>query len=289
MSLQLQVETTNVCDAACVFCPYPVMQRPKGTMPMDLFRKIVDEAATIPAIERLTLTGLGETLLDRFLVERIRYARQVLPNGVAIDLYTNGSMLRPKTTDALIDAGLDVLYVSLNATNAEKRKEIMALDDFDRVVGYIQYAHAAFEAKAEREGLTGPNRQRWRCIVKGVASKDLMEVGEHEQFQEQWGGDWNKGGAAYLHLEGNWAGAMGAKMRTTPRGACHRALQQIMVLRTGEVSLCCFDSEGAVILGDLRTQTLREVYNGQPALGIREAHMEGRRSELALCRTCTAI
>jgi hypothetical protein len=181
-----------------------------------------------------------------------------------------------------------VLYVSLNATSREKRAEIMKLDDYDQVVEYTTYAIAAFDARARTLGL-GADRKRLRVIVKGIASKDLMEVGEHEQFQEAWGGDWNTGGAAYLHLEGNWAGSTGQKMRTRPRNACSRALSQIMVLWDGRVSLCCFDAEGAVILGDLNHDTLRTIYGGQPALGIREAHMEGRRGELALCSTCTAI
>lgn len=290
MSIQLQIETTNVCQADCCFCPYSVMQRPKGTMDLALSKRLLDEAATIPAVELVTFTGLGETLLDRHLVERVRYARRVLPPGVKIDLYTNGSLLRPKTTDALIEAGLDVLYVSLNAMSAEKRREIMHLDDFDTVVGYTHYAIDAFERTARAEGLGPPmHRNRRRVIVKGIASKDLMEVGEHEAFQDAWGGDHVKGGSAYLHLEGNWAGSVGAAMRTKPRAACHRALTQIMVLWDGRVSLCCFDAEGAVILGDTNTQTLREIYASPKALGIREAHVNGRRGELELCRTCTAI
>lgn len=289
MSLQLQIETTNVCQAACCFCPYPTMQRAKGCMSLPLFRKIVDEAATIPLIERLTLTGLGETLLDRHLIERIRYARRVLPAGVAIDLYTNGNLLRPKTTDALIDAGLDVLYVSLNATTPEQRKEIMQLDDYATVVEYVQYAVTAFQAKAEREGLSSSTRERWRVIVKAIGSKDLMEIGDNETFQAQWAGDWKTGGAAYLHLEGNWAGATGQKMRTVPRQACHRALTQIMVLWDGRVATCCFDGEGERIFGDLNRQNIREIYNGADALGFRQAHADGKRGELHLCRTCTGI
>jgi len=289
MSLQLQIETTNVCMADCVFCPYGTMQRKKGTMALDLYKRLIDEAATIPQIERITLTGLGETLLDRHLVSRIAYTRQVLGPTIGIDIYTNGNLLRPATTDALIDAGLDVLYVSLNAATPEKRQEIMHLDDYAQVVGYVQYAVQAFQRKAEAEGQPSLTRERWRVIVKAIGSKDLMEVGEHEQFLHQWGGEWNKGGAAYLHLEGNWAGATGMKMRTRPKAACHRALTQIMVLWDGRVSLCCFDGEGQVILGDLNHQTIREVYNGQKALGIREAHVNGKRGDLELCCTCTAI
>lgn len=277
MSLQLQLEVCNVCNADCVFCSYSKMERPKGTMPMDLYRRIIDDAATVPQIDHLTLTGLGETLLDRHLLQRLTYARRVLPKGIAIDLYTNGTFLKPKMTDDLIAAGLTTLYVSLNATHADQRRDVMRLDDWPEVEGYVQYALEATKG-------TGT-----RLIVKGIASKDLMEVGDHEAFLDRWGGDWQKGGAVYLHLEGNWAGAMGAKMRTKPKSACHRAFGQIMVLWDGRVSLCCFDGFGEVILGDLRTQTIREIYNGDQALGIRTAHHEGRRGDLFLCGTCTAI
>jgi radical SAM protein with 4Fe4S-binding SPASM domain len=78
-------------------------------------------------------------------------------------------------------------------------------------------------------------------------------------------------------------------VRRVPRTPCRRAMNQIMVLWDGRVSLCCFDAEGAVILGDLNHQSLRDVYNGTIALGIRQAHHEGRRGELALCKDCTAI
>lgn len=288
MSIQLQLETTNTCSYNCVFCPHEKMQRPLGTMSMELYRRIIAEAATIPSIEMVTLTGLGETLQDRFIVERIRHARRTLPAGVKIDMYTAGGLLRPATTDALLDAGLDVLYVSLNATSREKRLEIMRVDDYEKVVPYVQYAVQAFDRAAEARGLVGsPNRPR--VIVKGIASKDLMEVGEHEQFQEAWGGDWEKGGAAYLHLEGNWAGSMGQAMRTVPRSACRRALSQIMVLWDGKVVTCCFDAEGERVFGDLNRQTLREIYSDPEAVAFREAHVNGRRSELDLCRTCTAI
>ena len=277
MSLQLQIECTNVCNADCVFCPYGKMQRAKGTMPMPLFRKIVDEAATIPLISHITITGLGEPLLDRHLLERLRYIRAKLPH-ILLDMYTNGTYLRKKVVDDLIDVGLSVLYISLNGVDAQKRREIMKVDDYDEVVEYIKYAKAATAG-------TGT-----RVLVKGIVSKDLMEAGDQETFANQWGGRYSPESkqGAYLHLEGNWAGKVWP-MRVTPTQACSRALSQIMVLQDGRVSLCCFDSEGEMVLGDLNHQSLREIYGGPLALGIREAHNDGRRSEIALCKNCTGI
>ncbi len=261
-----------------VFCPYPVMKRQKGTMRMELFRKIIDEAVSLPLIDAITFTGLGETLLDKFLIERIQYTRAAMP-AIPIDIYTNGTYLTREKAEALRDAGLSLLYVSLNAVNKEKRQQIMFPDqpgyyDFDDVCDTLDYII--------------PRAGKMRVIVKGIVSKDLMEGGDSEAFRQRWNGPTTEDGNAFLHLEGNWAGAQWP-MRVKPVTSCSRALGQIMVLQDGRVSLCCFDNEGDVILGDLNTQTIREVYNGDKALNIRLAHVEGRRGELQLCRTCTAI
>lgn len=242
-------------------------------MKMELFKSLIDQATDIPLIDHITITGLGEPFLDKHLVERLQYVRKKMP-GVLLDVYTNGGYLTEDNIKAVRDAGLSVLYVSLNAANARKRREVMKLHDFDKV---REMCHKAIEMRGDM-----------KIVVKAVMAKDLMEHDELEEFMREWGGSHDNGGHAFVHFEGNWAGAM-YPVRTTPVTACVRALGEIMVLWDGRVSLCCFDGEGEVILGDLNKQTIKEVFNGPVATGIRQAHMEGRRSELKLCSTCTAI
>jgi hypothetical protein len=274
--MQLQIETIAYCNAACVFCPYPKMKRQRGQMSMELFRKIVDEGVTIDRVESVTLTGLGEPLLDKQLFDRISYIKKAAAaakHPVMVDMYTNGSFLTHETSEKLRDAGLDVLYISLNAGRADVRKTIMKVDDYDKVVAEAHYAISLGKPKV---------------LVKAVGSKDLMEGDDRHAFLEEWGGEYQNGGHAFLHLEGNWAGAMWP-MRVRPTTPCSRALDQIMVMWDGRVSLCCFDGEGEVVLGDLNRSTIREVFAGEKAVGIRQAHVDGRRGELPLCATCTAI
>lgn len=270
--IQLQLETVAYCNAACVFCPYPTMTRQRGVMPWPLFERIVEEAAGVDKITQYTLTGLGEPLLDPMLVDRIRFIRMKDPTA-RVDVFTNGSFLTREKAVELGEAGLTELFVSLNAANADKRYQVMRLDDYDKVVQQIKDAIAL---------------AKYRVTVKAVWSKDLMEADEADEFSKQWGGPTAFGGNAFVHLEGNWAGET-YKLRVKPSSCCNRALTQIMVLWDGRVSLCCFDGEGEVILGDLRAQTIREVFAGELAVGIRQAHMEGRRGELKLCKDCTAI
>lgn len=281
--MQLQIEPLNVCDAACVFCPYISMKRSHRLMSMDLFHKIIDEAAGISRLAEITLTGLGETLLDPHLDERLAYVRSKLPN-IKLDLFTNGTRLTVERYQRLKDAGLTILYVSLNAVSHKMRQQVMKLDDYEQVRAVLHQIIALRNAEG------GP-----QIVVKAVGSKDLMDHGDIEEFVEEWGGMCDtvnprtgRVGHAMVHLEGNWAGVM-YPMRIAPEKACGRALNEIMVLSDGRVSLCCFDSEGEVIFGDLNTQTIREVFAGEKAVSYRLAHSEGRRQELKLCATCTAI
>jgi hypothetical protein len=195
--------------------------------------------------------------------------------AIVIDLVTNGHFLTETLIDQLATAGLTTLSISLNAVTAAKRLAIMRVEKFDHVVAMARYA-----------------LERWtgtmQTIVKGVTAPDLMEADDYTAFLAMWGGALDAGGSAFLHAEGNWGGTI-RPMRMQPTSACVRALQQIMVLQDGRVSLCCFDAEGDVILGDLTTQTVREVFAGEKALGIRQAHAQGRRGTLPLCATCTAI
>src|ERR687897_2107073 len=71
----VQIESTNICNAKCVFCPRDEMHRPQGVMNFDLFRKIVDECADL-GITHVRVHNYGEPFIDKRLVEKVRYAKQ---------------------------------------------------------------------------------------------------------------------------------------------------------------------------------------------------------------------
>ena len=60
----VQIESTNLCNAKCVFCPRDEMHRRQGVMDMDLFTKIVDECAAL-GITHVRVHNYGEPFLDR--------------------------------------------------------------------------------------------------------------------------------------------------------------------------------------------------------------------------------
>lgn len=268
-SLQLQVETIAACNARCVFCTYPNMERKRGRMGMDVYRKVLDDARYFPKVSEISLQGLGEPLMDVNILDRVRLAREAFP-ATPISLYTNASLLTPQKADQLEEAGLTLLVVSLTGLNREQRKAAMGLDDFDGVVTALDW----ILAKKPRP---------LNVFVKLVQSRDLIDWGDPEAFVERWQGN------AFITYEGNWAGQL-YKFRGAPLvKACGRALGQVMVLWDGRVAICCFDGEGQEIYGDVKTTPLVDIWNSPRAQEVRALHLTERRAKIPICAGCTGI
>src|ERR1700704_696229 len=63
----VSIETTNICNANCVFCAYQYQTRPTGIMSVELFRKIIDEYSELGGGELGLTPTVGDPLIDKHL------------------------------------------------------------------------------------------------------------------------------------------------------------------------------------------------------------------------------
>lgn len=280
--IQLHLETTGACNCACAFCIYPSDENrvlPKAAMPLDLYHRIIDEAATIPVIEQVAFAGLAEPLLDPHLFHRIEYAKKARP-AWRIEMYTNGILLTPERFDRLKDLGLDVLCISLNAIDAAQHERIMGVKGkFDLVCENIDYAitHKAPMSHVD---------------VRAVLTQDTFTIEDAQAFLRRWGTT-SLGGYGKVIGEMNWAAQL-PEGRTIaqfdPNEWCQRATGQFSVHRDGRVNLCCLDALSKNSWGDLKTQTIREVYNAALYTRFRELHSLNRAAEAhPMCAGCSRV
>lgn len=278
--ITLQLETTSTCDAACYFCPYPSAERWGGLMHMDLYRKIIDEAATIDSVGSLILHGLGEPLLDPKLNNRLEYARHVMPD-ITRCIYTNATHLQ-KRLPGLIASGLNKVVISLNAVDQEQHEHIMKLKD---KFGQCQ--------QGVKDAIAISKMLPWfKVEVHAVVSGDYFTREDGERFHRQWGilGK-EDGGYGQVVVEGNWAGDIDrdAVRGFKPNEHCHRATGHIYVMYDGKITTCCFDPTGKQIMGDLTKETLRSIYKRDPYLQFRLDHVDNRADLYEICKVCTRI
>src|SRR2546423_11615304 len=113
----VQIESTNICNAKCVFCPRDDMHRRQGVMSFDLFRKIVDECAQL-GITHVRVHNYGEPFLDRHLTDKVRYAKQ---KGIKeVGMISNGSLITERVARGMIEAGAD----AVKNTHAAPREDV---------------------------------------------------------------------------------------------------------------------------------------------------------------------
>jgi MoaA/NifB/PqqE/SkfB family radical SAM enzyme len=108
---------TSVCNARCDFCNFAVDRLPTSSR-HSVSLEDANRAADIlyrNGIYFLIYTG-GEPLAHRNFVSMVAHASSI---GMVTTLVTNGSLLTPDRIDALADAGLVSVYISIDASTAE--------------------------------------------------------------------------------------------------------------------------------------------------------------------------
>ncbi len=113
----IDIELTNRCNAKCHFCPRD--QTPhQGLMSGEVFDQALARAvefreATVDVngeAVRVSLCGLGEPLLNPRAADAVR---KVKAAGFECAMASNGSILDERKAHALLDAGLDAIYINV--------------------------------------------------------------------------------------------------------------------------------------------------------------------------------
>jgi len=133
---QVYIEVTNRCNSLCASCPLTYDHflpfEPKHHLTWPQFRRIVDQ---LPRIERAVLHGIGEPLLNPHLPRFIVHLKE---RGAHVLFNTNAVLLDERRGDALGEAGLDELRVSLDAATPVLYHRLRGINKFDQIIGNLR-------------------------------------------------------------------------------------------------------------------------------------------------------
>ncbi len=260
----VQIESTNLCNAKCVFCPRDDMHRKQGIMSFELFTKIVDECVEL-GITHVRMHNYGEALMDRRLVEKVRYAKE---KGIQeVGMISNGSLITEVVARGMIEAGLDAINISVDASGKEVFEATRIGLKYDKVISNVERLVRL---------RTESGKRRPKLILSFVRQNNSAD---EQAFIEHWRGIADKVHVTDLH---NWAGTLNTE--SDVNYPCYRPWLTFTVLWDGRVSLCCADFDGKIILGDLSTSSISEVWNAAPYRDARRQHLESGGPDI--CRSC---
>ena len=117
---KLYIEPTARCNLRCKMCFRNSWKNEIiGDMRPETFRKAM---TTMPdSVETVFFGGMGEPLAHPDIVEMVRTASSL---GKRVELLSNGTLLDARRTAELLDAGLDMLWLSIDALDDGRYAQI---------------------------------------------------------------------------------------------------------------------------------------------------------------------
>ena len=271
------IDTISFCNLRCSMCVHQEMTRKKGIMARPLFTKIIDEISEVDKDIRVWMVFFGEALLLKrkkpSIFDMIAYTKQKGLTDVVLN--SNANLLDEKAARGLIDAGLDAIYIGIDAIHPETYAKVRVGGNYEKTVENVI---ALIRLKKELG------------VAKPEVYVQFVEMGVNAAEKESFVKFWTEQGVTVkIRPKVSWAGLIDAPnliMDNKDRWPCYWAMQTMSITDTGKVVTCAVDLDAKYIAGDITQQTIREVWNG--TLGeLRQLHSSSRFDELPLnCRNC---
>lgn len=269
---ELRIEVTTKCNYNCNICPRERLTRAMETMDFELFKYIFDRINTETSqYNTLTFPGMGEPLLDEAIDDKIIYAKK---HNYNILMLTNGSLLTVDRFRRLEDIGMDSIRVSIYGNSSESYNAMHGISNTDSFLRI-------------KENLTEISRIKTKTSL--LLTYNVVD-GCNDSALESWIEYWkDKVDLLEVWRPHNWVDSKDYRaVQKDKLKTCGRPLNTPLQIQVdGTVNMCCFDFDGKLLLGDLRTQTLEEIFESSMFNKILRYHTSGDyRGSGIICENC---
>ncbi|MBF0103949.1 MAG: radical SAM protein [Deltaproteobacteria bacterium] len=265
-------------------CSRGDMKRDVKTMTHENFVRIIDEFYALGFFPRITITGIGEPLIDPSLVEKISYAKKF---NFHVSVITNATLLDEKTSQALFKSGLDRIQFSFDSIEKETYDRI-------RIPVGVQKKSYYEETLKNILHFIDINKSLGQGTFVSISSVQMdINKNESEAFTKFWSG---KGvDNIYLPHAYTRAGKGFEKDRMSDDGelsaSCLLPFKILVILSNGDIPVCGSTS-GDYCAGNAFDSGVKDVWFGEKFKQVREAIIKKNKGLLVshniMCHKCTA-
>ncbi|TAM37192.1 radical SAM/SPASM domain-containing protein [bacterium] len=263
--LHVDFEASFRCNLSCPMCFRPHIDRKDyGDMDFDLYRKGIDECAKY-GLYSIRLSWRGESTLNPAIVEMIKYAKE---KGIKeVSFITNGSLLEGKLAEGLIRAGLDYLTVSVDG---------------------LEKHYNTLRQPSTFKGISRKLKEFY--ILKNRIGDGFPLL----KIQAIWTYIKEDPKAYYNHFKDftdkiNFDPENDYSLREVPQDSnfiCQYPWQRITITWNGKVPLCISDWNLDTKIGDLATQTIKDIWLGEEMERYRKIQLNKERLSIPCCKKC---
>ncbi|MFC2035020.1 radical SAM/SPASM domain-containing protein [Chloroflexota bacterium] len=286
MPMILFVDPSSVCNFRCRFCPtgdHKLIKesgRWQGLMDFNLYKKVIDDLKEFNGqLKVLRLYKDGEPLLNDNLADMVHYARE---SGIVdyIDTTTNGYLLEPERIKPILDAGLDKINISVDGMSDEQ---------------FLEFTGAKVSFKKYVENIRHLYKIKGNCEIVIKTTGDSMNEAEKELFFDTFG---NFADRIFIEnvvpcwpefeikgVEVNQeASIYGQQIKEVL--VCPYVFYSLSINSDGSASACFLDWSRKIIIGNVKTESVTNIWKGSRLLNYQKIFLMGKRKEHAVCGNC---
>ena len=269
---EVVLELTTRRATKAIFRAGTTLEISRGDLSLATAKKLFREISALDAT-RLTLSGVGDPLLHDEVFTLIDAA--AMDAGLHIHVETDLVDVSEEALARLVASPVDVISVHIPGNSRQMYERIMGRDALAQVLENVRRFVA--ERQSRRSGVP---------ILVPVFTKCRENLGEMEGWYDQW---LRALGSAVITGPSDFAGQIAdagvANMTPPRRVACGRLWSRATVLSDGTVVACEQDVLGKKGMGNLSSESLREIWQ-RSFTALRADHEKGSFDSHPLCAGC---
>jgi radical SAM protein with 4Fe4S-binding SPASM domain len=260
------------------------MERPRGFMEIELFKKIMTELSAY--LYSINLYFQGEPMMHPSFFAILEHC--TVPNIV---VSTNGHFLKGDNAEKVVKSRLNKLIISLDGLDQETYSAYRMSGNMDSVIEGLRNVSQAkkrfgSKLKIEIQFLVNRFNEQEIPLIKELAKSfnvslrlKSMQIINNSDI-DAWMPSQKKFRRYKLTDDGY-------VIKSSLPDRCARLWFNPVITWDGKVVPCCFDKNAEYVMGDLNSDTFRDIWNGPKYRIFRKSILTGRYM-IEMCRNCTS-
>lgn len=289
--VSISFEPTTSCNLRCPECPSGMraFTRPTGMLQEDFFKSTINEIHK--ELLYLIFYFQGEPYLNKQFLSMVKYASD---KKIYTATSTNAHYLTDENARKTVESGLDRLIISIDGTTQDVYRQYRIGGNLEKV---IQGAKNIVKWKKELNSKTPfiffqflvvkPNEhqiEEVKKLAKEVGVDQVRfktaQVYDYETDPHQLIPTIQKYSRYKKDKDGK------TSIRSSMKNHCWKLWHANVITWDGMVVPCCFDKDAMHRLGNLRTQSFKEIWNNENYRQFRSELTKSRKN-IDICANCS--
>jgi len=298
LPLGISIEPINLCNMKCVQCPVSLKEFKDivggvDALNFEFYKKIIKDIKSMGQLIQLNLYGDGEPFLNKDLIKMVKYAKD--QKAVEkITITTNGTLLDETIHEELLESGLDYLRVSIYSIDNKKHKEVTRTDYSPKdIYNNVKKLKEARDAA----GLSKPFI--YTKLIDAHSDENELFLSRYAEISDQanietpmnWNGYSEYDFIGKIDSDGKTdqtkvQGFYEEKGKSGLKNICTTAFHSLNIKQNGDVCICIVDWNHGTTVGNIKNESLEDIWFGDRMKSFRQMHIDGRKHENESCKNC---